>query len=427
MALDFCTCCGAQLTENARFCAQCGAPVEHARSREENEGEIAKSSASLDSSMPKMQETDQSSSVAQEAVAPAQSEDSNRQSFGATKTKAEKTDVEEGTVGTPASKVSDSDKTVVIAPITKLSDADKTVVISPISKKSGQKSSRPIMNLPEIDTSSPSKNMAGFDVVNGGTIDSSAYVKGSTAVMRPITGYDPSENPQHPGEQTSTSFTAPDPAKSGSGRKGALIVVAILIVVALVIVVLKPWTQTSTSQTATSTATSATSGASTAASSATDTRTASDTIADQTDVSAFDSLMAAYNKLSGFDQRIRDCAATYDTAYNTSNRTTRTAKAAVCDALKAEIQTSIDEVESLGIGTASAIYDDYQNVSRLQNDLLQRVSVLCEGFRISLQYDNPSSHTSEITAPVLADNDSSGVNKYKKDFDETYASSKPSK
>lgn len=246
-----------------------------------------------------------------------------------------------------------------------------------------------------------------------------AYVKGGTAPMDPVqsqpVNYRAAEAP-------AANRPAQAPAAAPLNKNLLIIVIAaVVVILAVVLLLTHPWAPTaSTSSTSATTASSVQQSSSATASSSSSNTSASDK-------STYNSLLSAYNKLDGFDQRIRDCASTYNanTAILNAGLSERTADANTCKALEKEIQQEMSSLSALGITSSSKYYQDYKNISNLQNDLLKRIDVMVQSWNISIKYSNTTGHEKEIYAPIDADNDANGVNIYKTDYLNNYASSKP--
>lgn len=268
-------------------------------------------------------------------------------------------------------------------------------------------------------------DMRGFDILTmhhgvSGSAHPVRYGQGeppreSTAVIDPIVP-----------EDTPTSFDAPDRHRrlSPAAKAGwiiALIALSLLLIGSgIFLAVFHPWTGQAAQTQAAAALASAGDQADNAAS----------TTAEKAEVSAareasFQSLLTAYNALAAYDQRIAACVQTYNGARLSKDTATRTTAADTCRTLQSDIQTDMDTVDALGIGQSSPYFTIYQNVHRLQNDELQRIAVLVKSWDVSLQYDDPAQYVGAIDEPILKDNDATGTNTYKQDFENTYAQSKP--
>jgi hypothetical protein len=300
-------------------------------------------------------------------------------------------------------------------------DAEATALIVPAAKPGVMPSERTAIMEPV------GSDMRGFDILSTHhPADNSEEParrgvgeapRESTAVIDPIVP-----------EDVPTSFEAPDrrgkpSAGAMAGRMIALIALALLIVASGVfLAVFHPWTGEGAQ----------TQAAASLASAGAQVGNAASTAIEKAEVAtareaSFQGLLTAYNALSAYDQRIAACVQTYNGARLSNDTSTRTTAADTCRALQSDIQADIDTVDTLDIDQASPYFTDYQNVHRLQTDELQRIAVLVKSWDVSLQYDDPAQYVGAIDEPILKDNDSSGTNKYKQDFESTYGQSKPTR
>lgn len=141
----------------------------------------------------------------------------------------------------------------------------------------------------------------------------------------------------------------------------------------------------------------------------------------------YDVLSTYYSQAAEYDRRIADAAVTFNNNYLKASASDRSNLGNDAHALKDELQTKIDELDKLAIAADSAYASDYANQKTLYNDLFQRIRVICEAWDISNSYSDASGHQEEIVAPLAVDNDSNGKNRYKKEFDELYPSAAPEK
>ena len=129
--------------------------------------------------------------------------------------------------------------------------------------------------------------------------------------------------------------------------------------------------------------------------------------------------------MGGQADRIKDTAATLNNTIFTSNRSARQSAADDAKRLKQEVSDQLDELKRLSVPSGSKYYSSQQTLIELQQDLYNRIDVMCQAWDISLQYDSPKDHESAIKKPLGKDNDSNGVNVYKKDFESRYPSARP--
>ncbi len=86
---------------------------------------------------------------------------------------------------------------------------------------------------------------------------------------------------------------------------------------------------------------------------------------------------------------------------------TRGSYADKCASLIDEITQERSELSSLRekaqISPGSELYGEYQKVDELYGYLLDRLSVISQCWEVSLSFDNPKKHDSEILAPLKTD------------------------
>ena len=93
--------------------------------------------------------------------------------------------------------------------------------------------------------------------------------------------------------------------------------------------------------------------------------------------------------------------------YRVSSSETRGSYADKCASLIDEITQERSELSSLRekaqISPGSELYGEYQKVDELYGYLLDRLSVISQCWEVSLSFDNPKKHDSEILAPLKTD------------------------
>ena len=136
-------------------------------------------------------------------------------------------------------------------------------------------------------------------------------------------------------------------------------------------------------------------------------------------------LLDAYDTMGDQNNRIKDTAATLNNTIFVADRSKRQAAADDASRLKEQVVSLLDDLKELDVPASSRYYDDQETLIGLQEDLYNRIDVMCQAWDISLQYDKPKDHESAITKPLGKDNDSKGVNIYKKDFESRYPGARP--
>lgn len=114
--------------------------------------------------------------------------------------------------------------------------------------------------------------------------------------------------------------------------------------------------------------------------------------------------------------------------YGVVNRETRSTYADSCSALATSIadsqQVLADSWVQTGLSEDDPLYAEYQKVDELYGYLLTRVGVLYQCWEVSLTYDDPRGHDSEILAPLTIDL-KGGSSVSEKSFDAAYDQAKP--
>lgn len=152
-----------------------------------------------------------------------------------------------------------------------------------------------------------------------------------------------------------------------------------------------------------------------------------DSLANLDEDTAFEYLTQVYDGLQSYNERVYSCIQTYNGTVFSSDKSQREAAAAIANALSNEIDSDIKLLDSMNIGRASALYDDYENVRHLLDDQYQRLGEIVESWEISLGYDTPYEHESEILEPIRRNTGASGVSIYLEDFDANYWSGRPTR
>jgi hypothetical protein len=152
-----------------------------------------------------------------------------------------------------------------------------------------------------------------------------------------------------------------------------------------------------------------------------------DDSADASEDEIYRTLVDAYEKMGSQADGIKDVAATLNNTIFTSDRAKREAAANDAYKLQEQVAGLLGDLRALDVPSSSRYYDDRKTLVALQEDLQKRIDVMCEAWDISLQYSTPKDHESAIKKPLGKDNDSSGTNIYKKDFESRYPSARPQK
>ena len=153
----------------------------------------------------------------------------------------------------------------------------------------------------------------------------------------------------------------------------------------------------------------------------------SDAVAIVDEDTAFEYLTTIYDSLQSYNERVYSCIQTYNGTVFTPDRGQREAAAGIAHSLSAEMEADMKLLDSMNIGKASSLYNDYENVRRLLNDQYNRLGEITESWDISLKYDTPYQHENEILEPIRRNTGASGVSIYLEDFDANYWNSRPTR
>ena len=146
---------------------------------------------------------------------------------------------------------------------------------------------------------------------------------------------------------------------------------------------------------------------------------------DARDDEIYGALSDAYDTMGDQANRIKDVAGVLNNTIFASDRAKREAAARDAYDLQGQVADLLDELNGLDVASSSRYHTDWQTLIELQEDLQKRIDVMCEAWDISLQYSKPKDHEAAITKPLGKDNDSKGVNIYKKDFEDRYPNARP--
>lgn len=160
-------------------------------------------------------------------------------------------------------------------------------------------------------------------------------------------------------------------------------------------------------------------------SSATTSLAVADSLANLDEDTAFEYLTQVYDGLQSYNERVYSCIQTYNGTVFSSDRSQREAAAAITNALSNEIESDMKLLDSMNIGRASALYDDYEKVRHLLDDQYMRLGEIVESWEISLGYSTPYEHEAEILEPIRRNTGSSGVSVHLEDFDANYWNGRP--
>ena len=380
MNAKFCTSCGKKLEEGMKFCVACGTPVAGADSVADDADSGAEEA--LASLAPEANEAPAADADAT-TVAPAAGEE------GAATAEPEPTAQPVAEPATTTLLETPAQPTVVSQPATAQTQPQPQAYIPP---------TQPTQQFPTAQPTSA-------------TAPTAAYV-----------------------DETATA--TPAGAKSEPNRVFIGIIAALVgILIAVgVIFIVKPFDTASTGDQ--TTASESSDSESSKDDDAEETEEADDEEAEDTEeedqtetvdeTANYNNLTAFYNQLSGLDSEVRTVATNFNAHYLDSSYTTRKSYADAASNLSSRISSLKSQVQALNISSSSKYYSNWQDTITLYDDLLQRISVMCDAWDIDLSSSDPASNKTAILAPISRDNvEGTNDNKYRLDYEQRYASAQP--
>lgn len=141
-------------------------------------------------------------------------------------------------------------------------------------------------------------------------------------------------------------------------------------------------------------------------------------------------LTYAYTNLASLRTDVDDAVEDLEGYYRVSSSETRGKYADKCASLIDGMTQERSDLSSLRekaqISSDSELYVKYQKIDELYGYLLDRLSVISQCWELSLGFDNPKKHDSEILAPLKADL-KGGNSISEAAFDRLYPEADPSK
>lgn len=137
-------------------------------------------------------------------------------------------------------------------------------------------------------------------------------------------------------------------------------------------------------------------------------------------------LAAYYGELPGLDGRVSAAAQEFNGLYVSGSLEERRAALGRCEALRADIAEARDEVAALGIPADSPYRGCAADIAALYEDLWQRIDVIVRSWEVDVGFEDPAGHSDEICAPMAAANEG-GVNRYLRDYQERYPGADPAR
>lgn len=141
-------------------------------------------------------------------------------------------------------------------------------------------------------------------------------------------------------------------------------------------------------------------------------------------------LESAYQDLSSYRDDVDTVVEGLEGYFKVTKKTTRQKYADECNDLlktltdeRSELKTS---AKSVNASSDKNLNKKYQNIDELYGYLIERLDVVSQCWKVSLTYDEPQSHSSEILSPLTTDL-KNGNSVSETSFDELYPNADPSK
>ena len=138
-----------------------------------------------------------------------------------------------------------------------------------------------------------------------------------------------------------------------------------------------------------------------------------------TEADFYDKLTGFYDRAGSLDTDVRQCAEDFNNYYATEDKSVRSAKSSAASSLKSKIKGEWDNLKSLEPPFMSKNTDAYDQLCELYECLWHRIDVIDQAWKISLQFEKPKDHESEILKPIR-DQQSNGSDRYYTRFNELY-------
>lgn len=141
-------------------------------------------------------------------------------------------------------------------------------------------------------------------------------------------------------------------------------------------------------------------------------------------------LIESYSNLKSYRSEVDNAVDNLEGYYQVSKTATRQGYADSCKELQASLtkeRAALKEnAQKAKVSADAALNTKYQNIDALYGYLLDRLDVIAQCWEVSLGYDSPKSHSSEILAPLKSDL-KNGNSISEAAFDELYPKADPSK
>lgn len=228
----------------------------------------------------------------------------------------------------------------------------------------------------------------------------------------------------------------PPPADGGNRRGIAIIIAAALVAIGIIaIALINPFAPHPSELSASSSQEQSTGGGEDPSSSSADSdsstqskseKSSSTKAEEDNEEELYEELVDIYETMGVQADHIKGVASTLNNTIFVSDWRARQQASDEAHDLMDDVESQLNRLEKLSSSNNGSRYSgDIATLVDLQQDLYKRIKVMCEAWDISLDYSNPKDHESAIKKPLGKDNDSNGVNIYKKDFEARYPDARP--
>lgn len=136
---------------------------------------------------------------------------------------------------------------------------------------------------------------------------------------------------------------------------------------------------------------------------------------DPSEASVLSSLQSYKATLSSLDSEIRSVATDFNRYAKSGSWDQQEAAASTAGQVQGRVSSSSSSFDAVYVPTSSAYYGTYQSMQTCYDDLQNRIDCMASAWSLRLNGN------SDYLAPIRAQNDSRGVNRYKTDFESRMA------
>lgn len=133
----------------------------------------------------------------------------------------------------------------------------------------------------------------------------------------------------------------------------------------------------------------------------------------------YNRLVEAYDKLSEYNEDIKEAAINFNNTYASSNYSIRLENSSDAKELLYDIQDDRTALYSLLVSKSSINSQSYEYLLQCYFDCEMRISVIAEAWELDLGFSDPENYRDYILSPIARDNEN-GTNKYLTDFNATF-------